>query len=72
MKKNLGGLDKAIRVLTATLLGVLYYYDIISGSLAYALMGLAIYVLITCLFNFSPIYEVLGINTCKNKGGSSN
>jgi len=67
MNKNMGGTDKIIRVILAALVGVLYYLDYISGTLAYVLMGVAIILLITSLVNFCPLYRLLGINTCRIK-----
>ena len=67
MKRNMGNMDKAVRVLIAALIAVLYYYNIIDGLLAYALMALAIILLVTSLVNFCPLYKVFGINTCKTK-----
>ena len=67
MKRNMGNMDKAVRVLIAALIAVLYYYNIIDGVLAYLLMALAIILLVTSLVNFCPLYKVFGINTCKTK-----
>ena len=67
MKKNMSNLDKGIRVIIAAALALLYYYDIIGGTLAYVLMAVAIILLITSLVNFCPLYRVLGISTCKIK-----
>ena len=68
MKKNVSNLDKGIRVAIAALVVVLYYFDVITGTLAYVLMGVGIILLVTSLINFCPLYRVLGINTCKLKG----
>ncbi|MGB2685597.1 MAG: DUF2892 domain-containing protein [Olleya sp.] len=67
MKKNMGALDKSLRVLVAVLIALLYYLNVITGTLAYVLMGIAIIFLITSFINFCPLYTVLGINTCKRK-----
>jgi hypothetical protein len=67
MKKNMGNLDKGVRVLIAAIVAVLYYLNIIEGTLAYILMGIAIILLITSLINFCPLYKVIGVNTCKIK-----
>jgi hypothetical protein len=67
MKKNMGSLDKVFRVLIAVTVAVLYYLNIISGSLAYILMVVAIILLITTFINFCPIYSILGINSLKSK-----
>jgi hypothetical protein len=67
MKKNMGNLDKGIRVFIAAVIAGLYYFNVIEGTLAYILMGLAIIFLLTSLINFCPLYAPFGINTCKTK-----
>ena len=67
MKKNVNNIDKGIRVAIAALVAVLYYFDVITGTLAYVLMGVGIILLVTSLINFCPLYRLLGINTCKLK-----
>ena len=67
MKKNMNNTDKFVRVILAAGIAVLYYYDIISGTLAYILMAVAIILLITSLLNFCPLYRLLGMSTCKVK-----
>jgi hypothetical protein len=41
MKKNMGTADKVIRILVAVIIGVLYFTNIISGTLAIILGVLA-------------------------------
>ena len=67
MKKNMGALDKSLRVLAAIFIALLYYLDILSGMVAYVLMAVAIVFLITSFVNFCPLYTILGVNTCKRK-----
>ena len=67
MKKNMNNTDKFVRVILAAGIAVLYYYDIISGTLAYIFMAVAIILLITSLLNFCPLYRLLGMSTCKVK-----
>ena len=67
MKKNMGTLDKGIRFVIAITIASLYYFNIISGTLAYILMAVAIIFLITSFINFCPLYSLFGINTCKVK-----
>jgi hypothetical protein len=66
MKKNMGSTDKLIRVLIAVVIAVLYYLDIIGGTLALVLLALALIFLLTSLVSFCPIYTIFGINTCKD------
>jgi len=67
MKKNMGNTDKAIRIILAIGIALLYYFDVIQGTLAYVLMAFAIIFLITSFISFCPLYKPLGINTCKTK-----
>ncbi|GAA4944276.1 hypothetical protein GCM10023314_16600 [Algibacter agarivorans] len=67
MKKNMGTLDKGIRLVIAIAIALLYYFNIISGTLAYILMAVAIIFLLTSFINFCPLYTLFGINTCKVK-----
>jgi hypothetical protein len=67
MKKNMGTADKSVRVLLAIAVAVLYYFDVIGGTLAIVLLAFAIIFLLTSLVSFCPLYTLLGINTCKTK-----
>ena len=67
MKRNLGNSDKLIRSLLAIVIAALYYFNVIEGTLAYVLMVVAIILLVTSLFNFCPLYRLIGVNTCKTK-----
>jgi len=61
MKPNVGGMDKVIRVaIGIALLAAVAFVD---GPLRW--WGLAGLVpLVTGLFNFCPLYTLLGLNTC--------
>ena len=67
MKKNMGGADRTIRIILALGVGALYYFNVISGTLAYILLALAVIFVLTSLINFCPLYTLFGINTCKVK-----
>ena len=67
MKKNMGTTDKAIRILIAIVIGVLYFTNTISGTLAIVLGILAVVFLLTSFINFCPLYLPFGINTLKKK-----
>ncbi|MCF6167883.1 DUF2892 domain-containing protein [Lutibacter sp.] len=67
MKKNMGSVDKIIRVLIAIVIAVLYWQGIISGTLAIVLLVLGIVFLLTSLINFCPLYTIFGINTSKKE-----
>ena len=67
MKKNMGTTDKAIRILIAIGIALLYFFDVIEGTLAYVLMAVAIILLLTSFISFCPLYKPFGISTCKIK-----
>jgi hypothetical protein len=67
MKKNMGSLDKGVRIAIAIGIALLYYFNVIEGTLAYVLMALAIVFLLTSFMSFCPLYLPFGWNTCKRK-----
>lgn len=67
MKKNMSNLDKGVRVVIAVAVALLYYFNVIEGTLAYVLIAVAAILLVTSLINFCPLYRILGVNTCKIK-----
>jgi len=67
MKKNIGSLDKALRIIVAIVVAGLYYFNVVEGTLAIVLMVFSITLLVTSLINFCPMYTFFGINTCKVK-----
>lgn len=67
MKKNMGNTDKGIRIVIAIAVALLYYFDVIEGTLAYVLMAFAIIFLLTSLVSFCPLYAPFGWSTCKRK-----
>ena len=67
MKKNMGTTDKAIRIILALVIALLYYFDVIEGAIAYVLMAFAIIFLLTSFISFCPLYKPFGISTCKSK-----
>ena len=67
MKKNMGMLDKVIRVIIAVVIGILYYMQIITGTLGLVLVILAIVFVLTSLISFCPLYLPFGCSTAKKK-----
>lgn len=65
MKKNIGNTDKLIRLTIALVIAVLYFFDIISGTIAIVLGVVAIAMVITSLMNFCGLYAIFGCSTCK-------
>ena len=67
MKRNMGIADKFIRMVIAFVIPVLYYNNIINGTLAIVLGVFAVIFVVTSFISFCPLYAPLGINTCKSK-----
>lgn len=68
MKQNMGTADKTVRILIAVTIAVLYFTNVISGTLAIILGILAAVFVLTSLMSFCPLYLPFGINTSKKKG----
>lgn len=67
MKKNMGTADKIIRLIIATLVAVLFFTNVISGTLGIVLLVLAAVFVLTSLISVCPLYSVFGIATCPKK-----
>lgn len=67
MKKNIGIADKIVRIVIAIVLIVLFFTDIISGTLGIVALAFAGIMLATAFVNFCGLYVPFGINTCKRK-----
>ena len=67
MKKNMGSADKIIRIIIAIVIAILFYTNVISGTLGIVLLVLAGVFVLTSLIGFCPLYALLGISTCPTK-----
>jgi hypothetical protein len=67
MKKNMGMGDRAIRIIIAALVVILYVQEVISGGLGIGLLVVAGIFLLTSVISFCPLYAPFGIKTCKTK-----
>ncbi len=65
MKQNMGVVDRIIRMALVVLVAVLYFTNIISGTLAIILGILALVFFLTSLVGTCPLYIPLGISTKK-------
>lgn len=64
MKKNMGNLDRGIRIVVALIFAALIVTGTVSGVLAIVLGVLAAVFLLTSLIGFCPLYAPFGISTC--------
>ncbi|MFZ1751818.1 MAG: DUF2892 domain-containing protein [Saprospiraceae bacterium] len=67
MTKNMGNKDKLIRMSLAVIIALLYYMDVIGGTIAIVLGIVAVIFVVTSLVNFCPLYALIGVNTCEIK-----
>lgn len=67
MKKNMGAIDKVIRVIIAIAFSVLYFTGTVDGVLGYVLLALGAIFLLTSVISFCPLYAPFKITTCKKK-----
>ena len=67
MKKNMGSMDKLVRIIVAIVLIVLFTAGKISGTTGIVLLALSGIFVLTSFISFCPLYLPFGINTCKNK-----
>jgi len=65
MKRNVGTIDKVIRLIAAAIIVVLYFTHVINGTLGIVLLVIAGVLVLTSFVGLCPLYMVLGINTDK-------
>jgi hypothetical protein len=63
MKKNVGNLDRTLRVLLALVLILLTYFNMIPTPYSYISIVLSIVFIGTSFISFCPIYYGLGISS---------
>ena len=66
MKQNMGNLDKAIRVLVAVVIVLLYFTHVISGTLAIVLLVLGGVFILTSAVGTCPLYLPFNFSTKKD------
>ena len=67
MKKNMGLTDRIIRIAVAISILVLYFMEVINGTLALILGAFAVIMIATSFVSFCPLYMPFGINTTKKE-----
>ena len=63
--KNMGSIDRIIRVVVAIIIAVLYFTGTISGTVAIVLLILAGIFILTSIVSTCPLYLPFGIKTFK-------
>jgi len=67
MKKNMGTIDKVIRILVAVVVVTLYFTKVISGTLGVILLALSAVFVVTSVFSICPLYMTFGLSTRKKE-----
>jgi membrane-bound ClpP family serine protease len=65
MNKNVGTLDKLLRIGVAAIMAYLYFSETVTGTLGIVALVIGIAALATSAIGFCGLYSILGINTCK-------
>jgi glucose uptake protein GlcU len=65
MKSNVGNIDRAIRIVVAVIIGILYFTNQINGTAAIILGIIAIAFLVTGFVRFCPGYLPFNFSTKK-------
>lgn len=64
MKKNVGKIDKVIRIILAFALIVAAVAIPLEGVLQYVIIAVGVVFLVTAFVGFCPLYAIPGCNTC--------
>lgn len=67
--KNIGLIDRTIRITLAAAILVIYITGIISGALAIVLIAIGAVLLLTALVSVCPLYMLFGITSTKHDPG---
>jgi len=64
MKKNVGSIDKGVRIVIAIIAAGVFFTGTVTGVLGYVALGVAAIMLATTFMSSCPIYSILGMNSC--------
>jgi hypothetical protein len=67
MERNLGYIDRFIRIIIGAVLIVFYAAGLMSGVTSVVLLVAGIIIMVTALLGFCPVYSIFKINTCSLK-----
>jgi len=60
----MGSADRIIRFIIAAVIAILYFTNILTGTLGIVLLVIAGVFVLTSLVSFCPLYTLIGLNTC--------
>lgn len=65
MNKNVGSIDRILRIFSAIVVFALIYTGSLTGTLAWVLGGATLVLAITGLVSWCPIYAIFGMSSRK-------
>lgn len=66
MQKNMGTLDKTLRLIVAVIAVALAATGTLTGTVALVAYIVAAVFVVTSLVSFCPLYRLIGLRTCAN------
>jgi len=67
MKPNMSGIDRIARTLIAAAVIVLYFTNVLTGTVGIIAIVVSVIFLLTSVVSFCPLYTIFGISTCAVK-----
>lgn len=67
MKKNVGSIDKVVRLIIAVIAAYVAFKGMVASPWDYVLYAVAGIMVATSLIGSCPLFSIFGINTCKVK-----
>lgn len=64
MKKNMGSIDRIIRLVIAAVAVFLFYNGTLTGTMGTVALVVAAIFTLTSLISFCPLYALAGLSTC--------
>mgnify|MGYP003636485065 CR=1 FL=1 len=64
MKKNVGNIDKVIRVIIAIVAGALYFTGTVTGVLGYVALAVGVIMVATAAMSRCPLFAIFGFSSC--------
>ena len=64
MQKNMGTIDRVIRLLIAAVAVFLFYNGTLTGTMGIVALVVAAVFTLTSVVSFCPLYRIVGLSTC--------
>lgn len=65
MTKNVGAVDRAVRLVIGIALLALAFLHVVTGTMAIVAYIVGAVALVTGLVRFCPVWSIFGVNTCQ-------